>query len=113
MTQRLETGPAASESARDYIERYAIDRATFRSDDSASTTRSFANMEDDLQIVWVNAEASHRCDRRISDRGPSVNPLDRDANILPTRSWRTQVEPDSCRPPPSQTRCSELVHSTL
>src|SRR5262245_5608694 len=38
-----------TESARAYIERYTVDRATFRNDDSASTTRSFANMEDDLQ----------------------------------------------------------------
>jgi len=47
--QSLENGAAPAESARAYIERYTLDRATFRSDDSASTTRSFANMEDDLQ----------------------------------------------------------------
>ena len=43
------TGSTAKETARSYIERHATERATFRSDDAASTARSFANMEDDLQ----------------------------------------------------------------
>ena len=47
--QQRDGGLREGETARDYIERYTVDRATFRSDDSASTTRSFANMEDDLQ----------------------------------------------------------------
>lgn len=47
MTGTIET--RAHETAREYIQRHAIDRATFQTDDAASTARSFANMEDDLQ----------------------------------------------------------------
>ena len=49
MVESRVSGDTPTELAREYIERYARDRATFRSDDAASTTRSFANMEDDLQ----------------------------------------------------------------
>ena len=54
------TDTARPESARDYIERYTADRATFRSDDAASTTRSFANMEDDLQKESMPRTAANR-----------------------------------------------------